>query len=207
MTDEFDHDSQREFGQVADLEARAARVAELEAERERCLDVLAPSVRESGLEDACRQVKQAAISEAQNAEALEAEVLDLRTKLAAAEKDRDDYKRACHTYEGLKRQADAMRDEIVTAFRKHGMAAGPEALNVLVSRADKAEAKLARAVELLRLYHGWKWFEFSTQSGAWPRRLITREEHGCSPSCVFHNQIEASEEFLGNPHAAPEAQP
>lgn len=42
----------------SELSPLLQRVADLEAERERCLDVLEPAMRESGLEDACRQAKQ-----------------------------------------------------------------------------------------------------------------------------------------------------
>lgn len=49
-----------------------SEIARLRAEREEALRVLAPSMPDSGLVDACRQVKQVAISEADNADRAEA---------------------------------------------------------------------------------------------------------------------------------------
>lgn len=48
-----------------------AEVIRLNAERDEALEVLAPNMPENGLVDACRQVKQVAISEADNAYRLE----------------------------------------------------------------------------------------------------------------------------------------
>lgn len=55
--------------QVADLSLRAERV---EQERDEAMRVLAPNMPESGLVDACKQVKQVAISEVDNSEKAEA---------------------------------------------------------------------------------------------------------------------------------------
>lgn len=53
----------------------------LRAERDAAMTVLAPSMPESGLEDACRQLKQACMSEADNCEALEQINMRLSTGL------------------------------------------------------------------------------------------------------------------------------
>lgn len=56
----------------AEVESLTAQVQHLEQERDKAMSVLAPNVPESGLEDACRQVKQVAISALDTAERLEA---------------------------------------------------------------------------------------------------------------------------------------
>jgi hypothetical protein len=62
-----------------------ARCVDLIAERERAMKVLQPNVPESGLEDACRQVKQAAISWRDNYETMEYVYDILKAKLEEAE--------------------------------------------------------------------------------------------------------------------------
>lgn len=56
-------------------------IARLRTEINTALDVLAPSMRESGIVDACKQRMQAYISERGNREKLEAEVAHLKARL------------------------------------------------------------------------------------------------------------------------------
>ncbi len=65
-----------------DIDTLRAENARLTEERAEALKVLSPSMPESGLVDACRQVKQVAISEADNSEKLE-----LALQQAQAERD------------------------------------------------------------------------------------------------------------------------
>lgn len=53
------------------------KLAQLEAETAEAMLVLDPSMPESGLVDACRQVKQAAVSHAENCETLERKILEM----------------------------------------------------------------------------------------------------------------------------------
>lgn len=68
---------------VAERDALCATVKQLRAERDATMKVLEPSMPESGLEDAARQLKQAYISERDNAE-----VADARLKEVEAERDK-----------------------------------------------------------------------------------------------------------------------
>ena len=61
-------------------DAVAERVLVLQQERDEAMQVLAPNMPESGLVDACRQVKQVAISEADNAEHAEAALSALQAE-------------------------------------------------------------------------------------------------------------------------------
>lgn len=63
-------------------DAAEADVTRLKTERDDAIKVLAPNMPESGLVDACRQIKQVAISEADNATQLEKEVTRLSSLLA-----------------------------------------------------------------------------------------------------------------------------
>lgn len=72
---------------VPHVHALCATVRALRAEREAAMKVLEPSMRESGLEDACRQLKQAYISEADNSDTFEKETITLREQLAAVQEE------------------------------------------------------------------------------------------------------------------------
>lgn len=61
--------------------AEVARREQAERERNEAMSVLAPNMPESGLVDACKQVKQAAISEADNATVAEARLTALQAAL------------------------------------------------------------------------------------------------------------------------------
>lgn len=63
-----------------EIDALCATVKQLRAEREAAMKVLEPSMPESGLEDACRQLKQAYISEADNCTTLESQLEQLRAE-------------------------------------------------------------------------------------------------------------------------------
>lgn len=64
-----------------------AALTTLRAEVAEALKVLDPNVPESGLVDACKQVKQVAISEADNSEVAEAQLAALRSVVDAVEKE------------------------------------------------------------------------------------------------------------------------
>lgn len=66
--------------EIATLRADLSRV---QGEIARAMQVLAPNVPESGLEDACRQVKQVAISEADNSATLERALARVQASLDA----------------------------------------------------------------------------------------------------------------------------
>jgi hypothetical protein len=61
----------------AEVDTLRAALEACQQERDEAMDVLNPNVRESGLVDACRQVKQVAISEADNAQSAEASLADM----------------------------------------------------------------------------------------------------------------------------------
>lgn len=79
-------DMEKERGEMNEaLKAELAENARLVQEREAAMAVLAPSMPSQGLVDAARQVKQVAIAEKANAEALEAKNVLLSTKLTAVD--------------------------------------------------------------------------------------------------------------------------
>lgn len=77
---------------VEELEAQVATIKAalqtLTEEREQALDILTPNMRESGLLDACRQVKQVAISEAANSTWCEADSDRLKLEIVALKAER-----------------------------------------------------------------------------------------------------------------------
>ncbi|MFZ2738046.1 MAG: hypothetical protein WAY02_07390, partial [Burkholderiaceae bacterium] len=68
---------------VTAIEDAERRLREMQEQTSEAIKILNPNMPESGLLDACRQVKQVAISEADNSEKLEAEVLALRAQIKA----------------------------------------------------------------------------------------------------------------------------
>ena len=72
--------AERDTHRARGLMSRAEIVA-LQAERDAAMSVLAPNMPTSGLSDACRQVKQAAISDRDNCEKLESRLAALEEAL------------------------------------------------------------------------------------------------------------------------------
>lgn len=78
--------SPRPMSQIHALTAARDYIIAAESQIAEAMDVLSPSMRGSGLVDACRQVKQAAISEAGNARKLEALLAERDTQIAEMRK-------------------------------------------------------------------------------------------------------------------------
>jgi hypothetical protein len=80
-------DEARHHDAVADaLDSLSRQLAEAQATIDEAMRVLAPNMPESGLVDACRQVKQVAISEADNAEKAQATIARLERERDEARK-------------------------------------------------------------------------------------------------------------------------
>lgn len=95
-----------------DVKALSVKLEEAEQEREAAMTVLAPNMPESGLVDACKQVKQVAISEADNSDKFEAKLHEVEAERDAARSSRDGLSESLHNAVML---MQASRGEIVKA--------------------------------------------------------------------------------------------
>lgn len=119
------------------------RIRELEAERDRAMKVLNPSMPESGLEDACRQLAQAHLSEVGNVETLTAQLAEARKHRAEVERESGVW-----VVTETKAAVDGFRSQVVSRCREvaadhrsanSGMC-GMEARDVINDLAEEIEA-------------------------------------------------------------------
>lgn len=96
-----------------EVEALAAKLQEAEQEIAAAMVILAPNIQSSGLVDACKQVKQVAISEADNSEKFEAKLQEIRAERAKLELERDEkaaiIQAAGHELDELRARAESAK--------------------------------------------------------------------------------------------------